>query len=172
MHQYDFDIEESDADEAFYHGIERRALLTSYLDYYRILKDIPKGETLIDLGAGYCRGTLLSEYLNLSRCISIELDQLKTKQAKEFNGSGDIICTSILDFNHEPYNYFFLYFPVNDVLIEFIKKILLRSRNAVFYLIESHGDLVDLFLSFDSFNLESKLPLSSQRHKDHIYKLS
>ena len=75
----DTDTKIEEASEDLYPDIQAEALLTSYQDYYKILTDIPKGESLCDLGAGFGRGSFLAQHLNLPDCYSVELSTSRFK---------------------------------------------------------------------------------------------
>ena len=98
-----------------YIGLNSKALLTSYIDYYQVLSDIPRGETLLDLGSGLSRGTLLATKLKLCRCISIESYfprvQMAKNALKKINGIlEDIQHENLLNIKIPKVYGYYLYF--------------------------------------------------------------
>ncbi len=163
----------TNTDESTYQGIEDSALSTSYLDYFQMYTDISQGESLVDLGAGYCRGTLLFNALGDKRCISVEREALRSRAAV-LKCENDILIADLLDENFRiplAENYF-IYLPVDKVLYSIFKKIIGQKIEANFYVIESHGDLIDFFQFHkelfveQEFNIKTSLP----RHRPFIYK--
>lgn len=160
-------------DDFIYPGLADTALLTSYLDYFQIYEDIPIGATLVDLGAGYCRGSLLFQKLGEKRCVSVECEKSRAEAALSLNPA-DIIVGDLLNSNFKlpEAGYYFIYLPQGKVLYETIKKIIEQRIEATFYIIESHGDLVDYFnMQINIFSLlEKPFKTSLPRHKPFIYK--
>jgi hypothetical protein len=165
------------SEDSIYPGLDPRALLTSYVDYYQILSDIPAGEELIDLGAGYCRGTILSQFLDLSKCRSIEVVDQRVRAAKDclssMGGSfEEIIHGDLLEVEiPEAYGYFF-YFPKGStfyrILRDFFEKV--KSKQCFVYVCESHGDVIDYMDMFSFFKRVKTFKVSQPRHKDYIIK--
>ena len=164
---------------ASYMGIDPSALLTSYLDYYQILDLIPKGEYLIDLGAGHCRGTLLSFLLKKYNCISYEFVESRTVRAQAYiaknkpeklEHSKDFIHCSDLDEVCLPMAYgYYLYFPRGKVLDNILKQLLARAGTTKvnLYVTESHGDVLD-YIDALGFRRIEKMKASLPRHHDYI----
>jgi hypothetical protein len=166
-------IESSETD--IYTNIDSKALLTNYFDYYQILDDVER-DTIVDLGAGYCKGTLLSQYIEHScKCISIEVEPVRVKVAKELAIDPlDIIYGDLLDKSYTlPLaNAYFIYLPAGALLTSIINKIIIQQIKAIFYVIESHGDLIDMLKFYPEIfeELDSKLTVSQRRHDSKIYK--
>lgn len=167
--------------EDIYPDLKEEALLTSYLDYYQIFTELGENSKIVDLGAGYCRGTLLSEFLSYPlECISIEVACSRTTPAKKFlkenNLKEELIrCEDILDssFKIPDTDYIFLYLPTGKLVNSFLRQLLSnRYENVVVYVIESHGDLVDTLSFYPEFfdKLDSSLKTSTQRHDQTIHK--
>ena len=175
---FSFQKEEIQDNDPLYRGLDHRALLTSYLDYFQVLSDIPKNESLIDLGAGFCRGTLLSHKMKLARCISIESYAPRISQSvlaiqKMGGDQNDIIQA---DLNHyslpKAYGYY-LYFPKNECLDVMLKQIIkhsIKDKPCYLYVCESHGDLISYIDSLDETEVLKKMKVSLPRHNDYIYK--
>jgi hypothetical protein len=160
-------------EQYIYPGLKDSALLTSYLDYFQIYGDVPIGATIVDLGAGYCRGSMLFNNLKDKRCISVECEESRVEAALS-SSPEDIIVADLLDKKFElPLSeYYFIYLPVGVVLYEIIKKVIDQKIEATFYIIESHGDLVNyLLMQSEIFTLVDKpFKTSVVRHDPFIYK--
>lgn len=160
-----------------YPDISSTALSTSYLDYFRILSRLPKNAVLVDLGAGYCRGTLLATFLKTARCISIELsshrvDIAKKALARHARDTSDIIRSDLRDISIPTADYYYLYFPLGRVLCSIIRKLLLMQSTKNFKIVvcEAHGDTIDFFNSLDGTLGSSPLfKPALPRHKEVIY---
>lgn len=161
--------------EDIYSNIESEALLTNYFDYYQVLEDV-KGKTLVDLGAGYCKGTLLAQYLGLScKCISVEVEAVRVQAAKGLSLEAvDILCEDLLDnsLNLPIADAYFMYLPAGPLLNSIINKVINQKIEAVFYMIESHGDFIDSIRFYPELfeELDSNLSVTQRRHDNKIYK--
>jgi hypothetical protein len=175
-----FDVDYSKAEsklvtneEDIYPGLEDSALLTSYLDYYQIYDDLSDGENLVDLGAGYCRGSMLFNTLGGKRCLSLEIIESRVEAAKKICRD-DIFVNDITsaEFIIPVESHYLIYLPVSKVLYTLFKKLIEQKIEATFYVIESHGDLVDFFKMHDSlFTLIGKpFKTSTPRHNQWVYK--
>lgn len=171
----DATIESSDDDH--YPDLDPNALNTSYLDYYKILKSLPKGEVLIDLGAGAGRGSMLCVFLDLPRCVSFEFERARVdrlKRALEVYKERDLALQGDLaDLDFPEQSYYYLYFPKNRIFYHVLRE--LMRREALVYICESHGDMLP-FLSLFKSNLKqlSELSASMPRlsQKIPLFKLS
>lgn len=164
-------------DEQAYIGLDFRALLTSYIDYYSILKRIPCTEILVDLGAGHCRGTLLSVLLQTARCVSYEFVEKRTLNAQKY--LSNLVCakndkmiftenmatSSLL----EAYAYY-LYFPRGEVLDIILRKLfkIAEQKEILIYVCESHGDLIEYIKGFRILAVESEFKCRLPRHYNNI----
>ncbi len=164
-----------DTSEYIYQGIEEEALLTNYFDYFQILDDF-EGKVLVDLGAGYCKGSLLNELLGLdSRCLSVEIEKSRVAMARSHIKDesviiqGDLLSESFLLPKADAY---FLYMPTGIVLNSILSKIINQKIEADFYVIESHGDFIDVINYYPELfmPIESNLNVSQPRHDKKIYK--
>jgi hypothetical protein len=133
---------------------------------------IPKGEVLVDLGAGYCRGTLLSSvFTNFCKCISYEFVEERARRASEFLKTDNVII--IADLNkeklREEYAYY-LYFPRGNVLNEIIKKLyaLAQRQKVTLYVCESHGDVLEYLDALMLLERQEEFPAALPRHYDNI----
>ena len=121
-HYFEMDYSKAESnlitiDDDLYPGLDDSALLTSYLDYFQIHEDLPLNETLVDLGAGYCRGSLLFDALGKNRCISIEVAANRVVGAQKIVPEDIIIADMISpDFDIPDSNFYFIYLPVSKVL--------------------------------------------------------
>jgi hypothetical protein len=165
-------------DEEYYPELEAPALLTSYLDYHQIFEDLGPGKSLIDLGAGYCRGTLLS-CSNASyavECFSYEI--LKSRMIPAYNyleGSHYLVAADLNDSNLKlpSVDAFYLYLPTGRLLNNIFKKMLYQFKNhPVLYVCESHGDLIETLNFYHSYfeKIPSSLKTSLTRHDPVIHK--
>jgi hypothetical protein len=160
--------------EELYRDHNHEALLTSYLDYHQIFLDMGPNKTLIDLGAGYCRGSLLAlDPQYKVRCLSYELAKSRIEGALKH--SHDIFNQDITDENFvlPKCEALFLYMPTGKILNSILKKIIKSTlENCVLYVIESHGDFVDNLRFYSDFlvEMDSELKVSTQRHASKIYK--
>jgi hypothetical protein len=168
-------IEESaitDISEQAYKDIEKQALLTSYLDYHQVFQDIGQGQSIIDLGAGYCRGAFLANSFDYDiNYIGIEYQQGRAKQAKQIFDK-DILVEDILKFKVPYCENYFIYLPWNEVFFKFIYDLNSYAKETIFYIIESHGDFIEsLDFYKDMFIREvDDLKTSIPRHDNTIYK--
>lgn len=159
-----------------YTGTELEALLTPYCDYYQMICDIPKGECLVDLGAGYSRGTLLASFLELSPVLSLEINLSRVLAAQlalaSINGKKEEIRNADIGSEIlEAYGYY-LYFPKGEVLYKILNQLfeISKRREVYLYVCESHGDVQE-FLSI-SVQIEpvKEFTNSLPRHRDKIVK--
>lgn len=179
---FDLDVQDTEKeislnDESLYVGLDPRALLTSYIDYYQILEDVPKGEELVDVGAGYCRGTILSEFLGLNKCHSIEIVKERITEAfdaiSNFSGDTSLLLNQDLSTCTLPEAYgYFLYFPKGEILYRILSQLfeLSKHQDCFLYVCESHGDMLDYLNMFSSITQVKSFKVSQPRHSDQIVK--
>ncbi|MBT4790015.1 MAG: hypothetical protein HON90_00465 [Halobacteriovoraceae bacterium] len=168
------ELKVNNGEEQAYQHLSSTALMTSYLDYYQILKDIPPDQTLCDLGAGYCRGTFLANYLSLNYCISIEYIGTRVaavKQAlKKFNYPIDEVLARNLDYYAIPSAFaYYLYFPKNKTLDTVIAKIF-NQASPYLYVCESHGEVLEYLGLFKNVTTIAYFECSLPRHSSQIIK--
>lgn len=163
-------------DPNIYQGTSETALSTPFYDYYQILKDLDDTESLADLGAGHCKGSLLSEAIGKSgKCDSYEvsIERLKgaRRTAHQLGLSSDSIRELDLLRDELPIaQCYFIYLPLGELIYRPIQRLLKAKRKARFYVVESHGDLIDFFSSMPKwFTLIKVLPSEGQRHRKGIY---
>ncbi|MBD66410.1 MAG: hypothetical protein CME62_14460 [Halobacteriovoraceae bacterium] len=161
----------------FYPNTEQVALSTSYLDYFQILNTLPPGSTLVDLGAGYCRGTLLSHLLNLNPCLSIEAHKKRTNQAisalkKLGYESTYIQAQRIEKCQHSSYQYFYIYFPLNKSLLKSLNTLLHTQSEVELFITEAHGESLPFFNSLVETKLRTTFTSASKRHHADIHHYS
>lgn len=179
-HLFSLEVEDNEQfleSDELYRGLDPRALLTSYIDYYQILSDIPQGETLYDLGAGLSRGSLISEYLKIGKCVSVESYEPRVlaskKSMNKINGNENyIISADLKDFKIPKAYAYYLYFPKNDCLDIILKQLIniAKERETFLYVCESHGDLIPYIDSLDEFEYISSFKSSLPRHNNAITK--
>lgn len=160
-----------------YAGLPEEALSTPFEDYYRILRDLGPGDTLVDLGAGYGKGSLLCEAIGFDRaCLSLELSSERvgySKKIADIHGL-NAQCFQRFDLRQQPLppaNAYFVYLPLGELVIRPIEALLKSKSSCVFYVAESHGDLIDFFLALPEwFELEKMMESRALRHRPGIYK--
>lgn len=158
-----------------YVGLNGHALQTSYLDYFQIFNFIGNNATLVDVGAGYCRGSLLAKHLGYS-CISIEVVNERTEKALTIiDDKTKIYTNDITDqkFKIPIGDYYFLYLPQGKVLYQTLKKIkeVAKNKTVKLIVIESHGDVLDYLIYQNEWlkNISCSLKTSTPRHNNNIY---
>lgn len=163
-------------DEHIYAGLDERALSTPFKDYHAVFSDMKQG-VLVDLGAGYCKGTLLSEALaGQAKCLSLELSAIRTRAAKSFLGALNLSAQNVRNFDLRndplpPGRAYFLYLPLGELVFRPLWQLLRAGKETDLYVAESHGDLLDFFLCLKRwFRLEKILPSEAVRHREGIYK--
>lgn len=165
-----------DSNPYLYGQLGLAALQTSYLDYQTILNELEPHETLVDLGAGYGRGTFLAHAQN-RKCISIELSSQRYEIARSRGVELGIdprlfICADLSSHPLPMAEAYYLYFPNNSVLLEILSKLyLLNPRRAIrLFVTESHGDLLPTIEMFKGvFKLVKTFPTSLPRHHSQIH---
>lgn len=169
-------IQEEQADA--YAGLEVAALQTSYLDYFKILSDLKEEEVLTDLGAGYGRGTILSEYLELALCKSVEYVSERScalKMALSVHGVAEeslAIEADLLRDKVPDTKAYYLYMPKNKTL-DRIMQVLCEYAQIdarYLYVTESHGDCLGYLALFPNIKLVKTFATSLPRHHDKIHK--
>ncbi len=162
-------------EEALYAGIQEAALSTPFYDYYQVLLDLRPGERLVDLGGGHCKGSLLSAALGRSSdCLSLEISSKRIEGARRTLSSLGLESSGVLKFNIlrdrlplvEAY---FVYLPLGELIYRPIQQLLKNERSARFYVVESHGDMLDFFDSLSKWFRPLKvIPSEGQRHKSGV----
>ena len=181
-----FDIQYEQIEQQLEHGsyensayagenLKEEALNTSWYDYLLMLRVlIQRNATMIDLGSGYSKGTLLSLALNEDRIISIELVKERIAQAcsaaikkdlrTDFFHQGDA-----LNFDLSLYDTYFIYQPVSSFLSKLLDKIS-NNPGSKIWAVESHGDLISRLEIDSRFTFkEEVLQLSSKRHHPSLF---
>lgn len=168
-----YEIESLVQDE--YPDLHPDALNTSYSDYYQILESIPNGQTLVDLGAGLGRGSLLSCLLGTNNCYSVEIVRERHLQLRSALAAFDqeylalqmdLRCGEIPKAEN-----FYIYFPKGEVFYHILRELIKRKSNL--YICEAHGDLIPFMELFSkTFRLVGEIPLHMPRHHPtiNIYK--
>ena len=152
-----------------YAGLKMEALSTSYLDYYKIFKNLGVQKTLLDIGSGYCRGTFLANELGFN-CQSIELEEYRASFAKK-RYPKQVFIQNILEKEIPVSDAYFLYIPWSSLSNEVLRFIYETNVECILYIIESHGDFIDNMKLYRDFHLqEDSLTTSSKRHLNRIYK--
>lgn len=154
--------------EDLYANVDMRALSTSYVDYYQIFCDLGFDKTLVDLGAGYCRGTLLAGILNRN-CLSVEIDKNRSLLAKQVHPT-KVLNWDLGKKDIPKADAYFIYLPWGGVTNNILRSIYKENRSCLIYIIESHGDFIENLSLYKEFKVESHLVASSKRHDTKIYK--
>ncbi len=166
------------SDSASYANLDTRALLTSYVDYFKILKQVSLGETLVDLGSGYSRGTFLAKILDLPKCLGLEFQKERVDYSKRnyesfFHEEAKNIFLCDLKSDQIPISKnYFLYFPKGLVLDRILFEIYRMKNNAKLFVIESHGDIIPYLKNLKFLDLKKEMKCSLPRHNDKIYMFS
>ena len=160
-----------------YSDLENEALLTSYHDYLKIFSNLGDGKTIIDLGAGFCRGTLIANYLNLNiKCLSVEIDFERVNPAiKYLDSNEEVYCGDIMDDSYKlpmQTDAIFLYIPSGLLLYRVFELLTQLGKEVIIYVIESHGQLIsNLDLLPSIFKGKEVIDsVYNSRHDSHIYR--
>lgn len=158
------------------HGLTADALYTSFADYYTLLTHplIRPGDTLVDLGAGVGKATLLARTLNL------DLSVLSLEYVRERHLAGvqalerlqlpthEMICCDLMTTPVPVADHYFIYLPTGVLLAKILAELRERAQTHSFFVwvIESHGDLIPTLMNFAPFlKLHSeRIVLESHRH--------
>lgn len=172
LFSYDPPIEEVKNDE-FYSGLEDLALSTSFSDYYKIYQDI-KG-SLIDYGAGFCKGSLLFSSLGEKSCYSYEVLESRQNYAKEclkYNNlkTDTIIQRNLIQEGVPLGENYLIYLPLGKVFFRLLSVLYKVSQTAIFYIIESHGDVLPYINELKCFEKIKEFNSQSIRHINGIHK--
>lgn len=176
-----FGIEHIDlqgAPEELYGDLSKAALSTCYVDYWKVLTALAPHQTLVDLGAGYARGTLLSSFLNLRKCKSIELAKKRLTAAfhylRDSENKYDLVLDSIENYQADSDDVFYVYMPLNKTLLKTLRNILLACSPAVvdFVVCESHGDLIPFFENLGESTGDILFENSLPRHNQYTLRFS
>lgn len=161
-------------------GLLSSALNTSYLDFYQLSQFIPDGATLVDLGSGYGRASLVFNELEKNvKVISVEKVAGRLKESKRVHKKKkfknyELIQGDFLDenFNMPIADFYFIYLPTGDLLEKIFSKLqkIATHQRINLIAIESHGDLIDRlknegWLDCSISGLKTSLP----RHDNNIY---
>lgn len=148
-----------------------QALSTSYIDYFQIFEEL-KGESLLDIGAGFCRGTHLGLELGV-KCISIEYE--KDRIGKILKNYPELVYHKNLmnkNFIYPQAKAAFIYLPWGE-LSNYVLRALIEQRPVDYiYVIESHGDFIENMKLYDQYFQKQDCPLlvSTPRHNQSIAK--
>ncbi len=156
------------------------ALYTDYQDLLKMREILCELEvkSFCDLGAGIGRAKLLFDYLKSPfKSYSIEyvkerhLAGLMAHQKKSLPFSQGFINSDLSVKPAPTCDSYFIYLPVNDVLISIISFLEKKFTHKSCYLlaIESHGDLLSFLEKAHPFlKIIKKVPLKSKRHHDDL----
>ncbi|WP_034729817.1 hypothetical protein [Bacteriovorax sp. BSW11_IV] len=156
--------------------LSMNALNTSFADWYVLLKHINHDETLIDLGSGYSKGSILSAlYENVANVESYEYILERVNSSKKALRSLELSDKTIHHQNlltnfPEGKNYF-MYLPASvftEKMLTHLFEIACKHQICL-YAVESHGDFINLLKSKKWLNLKEKLSLKTPRHDPSIY---
>lgn len=159
---------------SLYSTLSIEAFSTSYIDYYNLLKLIPSNETLIDLGAGYSRGSFISSFVGNSNCYGIEMSyervEFTNKRLEHFSFSNTTVCADLENINIPKAYAYYLYFPRNKAFYNILKQLISKNHPKDFYIFvcESHGDVIPFLRSLDHFKEVFHVDTMMERHFDKI----
>lgn len=159
--------------EEIYAGLDQRAFSTPFVDYYSILKDMNPNTTLVDLGAGYCKASILSQALKLPiKAVSVEYEKRRVDYAKKYlSNPEDAIVFDICSEKLPVADAYYLYLPLGELIFTALEQLLERDKEVALYVSEAHGDVIDFFLNTPRwFQLEKVMPSEAKRHTEGIYK--
>ncbi len=139
-----------------------------------MLEEIPDGEILVDLGAGYGRGVFLSQALGKNNCIGIEFVADRVLHSKSMLKKPEDLIHADLGEISLPLAYaYYLYFPKGKVFNKVLRDLVNYSNEHEIYLYvcESHGDVLNYLNSFPHFCVPvGEIPTSLPRHSEFIIK--
>ena len=158
-------------DKDHYPELLPHALNTSYFDYFNLLKLVPGGEQLVDLGAGAGRGSVLSCFLELAICISYEIEisrvDILRRALHKFSKSEFAIQGDLADLSFPKAKHYYLYFPRNKTAYFVLRE--LSHRDCTLYVCESHGDMFPFLSSLPAlFERIGEIPLLMPRWENEI----
>jgi len=168
------DQSESIQSDPLYRGLAQEALSTGFSDYYRIFKDLD-GD-LIDYGAGFCKGSFLFEYLDTTKkCYSYEYVAFRVDYAKQWITSQNLSCDSLFqrDLLKEIVpigDNYLIYIPLGNLFFRLLYSLYQNKKKATFYVIESHGDILDYINALECMSFIGVLDSEHSRHKSGIFK--
>ena len=155
--------------EAYYKGLSKEALYTSYDDLVALFNHTSCQGTWVDLGAGVGLSCLLHALAFPDRkAIGVEISDARARAAIELAEKlelknflmlkGDLLTCEV------PHgDTYFLYFPTGPVLDRILFELSKRNFTSLF-VIESHGDLIPR-LKKESWLVEiDQISLQSKRH--------
>jgi len=156
--------------------LDEQALNTSWFDYYQMINFLERENlTMLDLGASYAKGSLLSSLLGKNNIYSIEIVKERIDHAKEMAqklklNKNLFICDDATQFNMAPFDIVFLYQPVGKLLNTLLNRISETESLMKVWLVESHGDLINR-VTFDNRFTDKVIlfQLSSKRHDMNFY---
>ena len=160
----------------YYVGLDQFAFATSFKDYFTILSDLDRAQTLVDLGAGHCKGSLLANALDTRRVLSLEVESVRVENAiKASKALGlESIDMKVFDLLSEVpplEEAYYIYLPLGPLIFKVLEVLLKHNHKCCLYVVESHGDVIDFYESLPEwFTLEKVLPSTSERHRNGIFK--
>ncbi|TNF24421.1 MAG: hypothetical protein EP319_18605 [Deltaproteobacteria bacterium] len=170
-------FEEGSSDlEHSYPGLDTRALLTSYRDYYSMMETLSPqpGTHFFEPGAGYFRAFFLFsilypevKYTGIeqveSRVLSAKLAARSLHLPSNGVRSGDALEMQ------DDFDFMFLYLPSTPLTQKLIQRAKKRIGTSIIA-IESHGDLIPLLEGQrNSLKLSEIVESESPRHRDGIF---
>jgi SAM-dependent methyltransferase len=159
----------------FYHTqeeLQSEALLTRYQDFYNIFKKVNAG-SFCELGCGYGRGAVVSEFFPDIEYFGIEIDEKRISNIKK--KFPKLVRTGNYSRLRKLYDHYFVYLPLNEGFRKFAYKLLDSGKQITMIVIESHGDMVPFFeRELPSTQLIHTIDTTSARHDEKIrfYKLN
>lgn len=179
---WDEEAARDDADVPdLYVGLSQEAFATPFVDYAQMFHDLDDQSVMADLGAGYARGSFVFQELARRsskdvRCISLEVDLPRITKAIELANSlnfetQDFIAFDLLKQNVPLVQAYYIYLPLGPLIFKTLSYLLRQKRSCLLYVTESHGDVIDFFLSLGRWTKHlSTLESCAIRHRPGIYK--
>lgn len=161
------------------------ALYTDYRDFASLYDSLieSKINSFCDLGSGIGRSKLLFDHWEAPfQSYALEFvkerhdEGLRVHQSLALQFPEGFINANLKEEAPPLCDAYFIYLPVGDVLFATLKNILHqhREKSALFYVIESHGDLISyLEMALPNLIKREEIPLTGKRHSTsmHVYSL-
>lgn len=169
-------------EDDYYLGLDANALNTSVIDFINILKLMPQGSVIADIGSGHSLMSItansIAAHLKIISIEPITQRLLKAQQYNEFcRGIHSFYPLHFEDIDNDLFiDYLFLYLP-GGILLENILSKILELKNYPKYIlaIESHGELInrlDHFSYFQNKKILTRLVFPRLDQNCYIYEFN